>query len=144
MQKAKKSPNFQYGIKITKPHSKEMYDHNDICAKEMKFNIRDAWANEIIKFNGTDEWPSESKIDNIVDVQKSVCAVGYGDGYTIDDVSKDFLQELENMANWQLHETYSYMCFESLVPRTKKMMLGFEWQKMDYAVRPKTAKIFVD
>jgi len=106
-----------------------MYSHNDMVAKEMKFNIRDAWANEVIKFNATDEWPTEGKI---VDIQKSVCAVGYGEGYTIEEVQKDFLQELDNMANWQLHEEYSYMCFKEMVPRTSFMMLGFEWEKCEY------------
>ena len=126
----KKKNEIKYGIEITKPHSKDMYSHNDMVAKEMKFNIRDAWANEVIKFNATDEWPAEGKI---VDIQKGVCAVGYGEGYTIEEVQKDFLQELDNMANWQLHEEYSYLCFKSLVPRTRFMMVGFDWQKHDYS-----------
>jgi len=125
----KKKSEIKYGIEITKPHSKDMYSHNDMVAKEMKFNIRDAWANEVIKFNATDEWPTEGKI---VDIQKGVCAVGYGEGYTIEEVQKDFLQELDNMANWQLHEEYSYMCFKEMVPRTSFMMLGFEWEKCEY------------
>ncbi len=125
----KKKNEIKYGIEITKPHSKDMYSHNDMVAKEMKFNIRDAWANEVIKFNATDEWPTEGKI---VDIQKGVCAVDYGEGYTIEEVQKDFLQELDNMANWQLHEEYSYMCFKEMVPRTSFMMLGFEWEKCEY------------
>jgi hypothetical protein len=127
----KKKNEIKYGIEITKPHSKDMYSHNDMVAKEMKFNIRDAWANEVIKFNANDEWPTEGKI---VDIQKGVCAVGYGEGYTIEEVQKDFLQELDNMANWQLHEEYSYMSFKnSLVPRTRFMMVGFDWEKHDYS-----------
>ena len=39
MPKVKKSPKFQYGIEITKPHSKEMYDHNDMVNSLMKKNI---------------------------------------------------------------------------------------------------------
>jgi len=132
MPKIKKKPEVKYGIQITKPFSKDMYGHNDMVAKEMKSNIIKAWEVEINKFNMDDEWPSESKIDHIVEVQRQVCAVGYGDGYTIDEVSKDFLQELEDMANWQLHEVYSYMCFKGYVPRTSFMMLGFEWQKHEY------------
>ena len=88
MSKSKKTPIFKYGIEIT-----------------MRSNIRHAWSNEVIKFNANDEWPTEGKI---VDIQKSVQAIGYGDGYTIDDVQKDFLQELDNTADWQLHENYSY------------------------------------
>ena len=139
----KKKKEIKYGIEITKPFSKDMYSHNDMVAKEMKFNIRDAWANEVIKFKGDGEWPvhgydhdgeSFDIAPMIVEIQKQVCAVGYGDGYTIDEVQKDFLQELEDMANWQLHEVYSYMSFKnSMVPRTRFMMVGFDWQKHDYS-----------
>ena len=131
MSKSKKTPIFKYGIQITKPFSKTMYDHNEICAKEMRFNIKDAWHNEAIKFMGDDEWPTEGKI---VEIQKAVMAMGYGDGYTINEVERDFYSELDNMADWQLHENYSYMSFKnSMVPRTRFMMLGFEWQKHDYS-----------
>ena len=133
MPKLKKSPIFKYGIEITKPFSKAMYAHNDSVATEMKSNIIKAWEVEVNKFNMDDEWPAGSKIDNIIDIQSNVCAVGYGDGYTIKEVNEDFLQELDTMANWQLHENYSYMCFKGLVPRTTLMMVGFEWEKMNYA-----------
>jgi|TARA_R110001583_G_scaffold192059_2_gene358174 hypothetical protein len=131
IKKSKKDPKIQYGIEITKPHSKNMYSHNDMVAKEMKFNIKDAWHNEAIKFMGDDEWPTEGKI---VEIQNQVCAVGYGDGYTINEVERDFYSELDNMPNWQLHEVYSYMSFKNnMVPRTRFMMVGFEWQKHDYS-----------
>ena len=129
-----KKTHTQYGIQITKPFSKDMYSHNDMVAEEMKVNIRNAWANEVIKFMGDDEWPTESnKYNKIIDIQKGICAVGYGDGFTIDEVQKDFLQELEDMANYQLHEVYSYMSFKNLVPRTRFMMVGFELQEHDYS-----------
>ena len=38
------------------------------------------------------------------------------------------------MANWQLHETYSYLAFEGMLPRTSFMLVGFEWEKFDYHV----------
>jgi hypothetical protein len=37
------------------------------------------------------------------------------------------------MANWQLHENYSYLCFEGLVERTTLMMVGFDWEKCNYS-----------
>ena len=131
MSKIKKAPIHRYGILITKPFSTLMYNHNENCAREMKFNIRDAWANEMIKFNKTDEWPSESK-STMHTIQRSICATGFGDGFTIDEVNIDFLRNLSDMADWQLHEEYSYLCFGRLVPRTHFMMVGFEWEKMDY------------
>ena len=48
MSKAKKSPKVQYGIEITKPWSKEMYDHNDMVSEEMKKNIINKW-DELLK-----------------------------------------------------------------------------------------------
>ena len=138
MSKSKKTPIFKYGIEITKPFSKTMYDHNEICARQMRFNIKDAWSNEVIKFMGNDSWPTEGKI---VEIQKAVCAIGFGDGFTINEVERDFYSELDNMANWQLHENYSYMCFKGMVPRTHMMMVGFEWEKMDYAYSDSTTEI---
>ena len=38
-----KKKNTQYGIEITKPFSKAMYDHNDKVADQMKKNILNAW-----------------------------------------------------------------------------------------------------
>jgi hypothetical protein len=121
-----KKTHTMYGIEITKPHSKEMYAHNDMVADEMKNNIIKAWEAEVNKFNMDDEWPTGSIIDNIIDIQSSICAVGYGYGYTIKQVNDDFLKELDTMANWKLHEEYSYLCSKELVPRTGFMMVGFE------------------
>ncbi len=133
MPKIKKSPIFQYGIEITKPHSKEMYSHNDHVAEEMKSNIKTAWANETFQFHKTDEWPSDDG-STIHTIQSSICATGFGDGFTIDEVHTDFMSNLDNMANWQLHEEYSYLSFKNgIVPRTRFMMVGFEWQKHDYS-----------
>jgi len=130
----KKKKEIKYGIQITKPFSKDMYNHNDMVAKQMKFNIKDAWHNEAIKFMGDDDWPTSiNKYNKIIDIQKAVMAMGYGDGYTINEVERDFYSELDNMSNWQLHENYSYMSFKGLVPRTRFMMVGFEWQKHDYS-----------
>jgi len=128
--KSKKAPTFKYGIEITKPFSKTMYAHNDIVATEMRANILNVWNKELDEFHIDDYWPSSGKI---VDIQKSVQAIGYGDGYIMDDVNHSFCIELATMANWQLHENYSYMCFKGLVPRTRFMMVGFDWEKHDYS-----------
>ena len=133
----------KYGIKITKPFSKEMYDHNDQVAHEMKMNIINAWEKELEleNFPGViihaEDWDEEllkEHAPRLVRLQKNVMYSGYGDGYTIDDVNQEFLKELDTMANWQLHETYSYMSFDNnLVPRTRFMMVGFGWEKHDYS-----------
>mgnify|MGYP003123444484 CR=1 FL=1 len=56
MSKAKKSPKVQYGIEITKPWSKEMYDHNDIVSEEMKKNIIQKWEALIYEIDLETDW----------------------------------------------------------------------------------------
>ena len=134
MRKAKKSPKVQYGIEITKPWSKEMYDHNDIVSEEMKKNIIKKWEALIY---GIDKWDEdELKESNpiLVKLQRGICYSGYGDGYSIQDVNDEFEKELENMPNYALHENYSYLAFEKMLPRTRFMLIGFEWEKFDYHV----------
>jgi len=129
----KKEPIFQYGIEITKPHSKEMYDHNDMVAEEMKTNILNKWEALISNIDKDLEWEDVfSDNSSIVKLQKLVCFSGYGSGYTVGDVDKEFRRELEMMQNYSIHEEYSYGSFERLLPRTKYMMVGFDWAKHDY------------
>ena len=135
----KKEPTFAYGIEITKPFSKEMYDHNDMVAKEMKANLFHAFNLLINQFFHDDicdlAWDEdELKVEcpELVKLQRGVCYSGYGDGYTVQDVFDEFQKELDMMQNWQLHENYSYLSFERLVRRTKYMMIGFDWCKHDY------------
>ena len=126
----------KYGIEITKPFSKEMYDHNDKVADEMKKNILNAWEAEIKELgaiNMETPWSLIAEYTHLVQLQKGVMYSGYGDGYTLEMVDKEFRNELETMANWQLHENYSYLCFKGLVDRTSMMMVGFDWEKMDYS-----------
>ncbi len=140
--KIKKAPTFKYGIEITKPFSTAMYDHNDQCAQEMKKNILTVWTNELLKMKEycdvnamTADWDAydiKSIAPKLLAIQKGVQAIGYGSGYSLDMVDKEFRNELETMANWQLHENYSYLCFENLVPRTTFMMVGFGWEKCEY------------
>ncbi len=138
----KKEPTFAYGIEITKPFSKEMYDHNDMVAKEMKSNILKAWESALDElFNGyskqtymESDWNFIKEDTKLVKLQKGICYSGFGDGFTIGDVDKEFRSEVENMPNYQLHESYSYLAFESMLPRTSFMLIGFDWEKFDYHV----------
>jgi hypothetical protein len=134
MSKAKKSPKVQYGIQITKPWSKEMYDHNDIVSEEMKKNIIKKWDDLTYRTNPNIDWFEIEEDTNIVKLQKGICYSGFGDGFTFGDVDEEFRNEVENMPNYQLHEAYSYLAFEGLLPRTSFMLIGFEWEKFDYHV----------
>ena len=134
MRKAKKSPKVQYGIEITKPWSKEIYDHNDMVSEEMKKNIIKKWDTIVKRLDMDQDWSLLSDDSEIVKLQKGICWSGYGVGYTLGDVDKEFRDELENMPNYQLHESYSYLAFEGMLPRTSFMLIGFDWEKFDYHV----------
>ncbi len=137
MRKAKKSPKVQYGIEITKPWSKEMYEHNDMVSEEMKKNIINKWDELLKEFgelNMDTPWEIIQDYADIVKLQKGICYSGYGSGFTISNVDKEFRNEVENMPNYQLHESYSYLAFEGMLPRTSFMLIGFDWEKFDYHV----------
>ena len=146
MARSKKSNEIKYGIEITKPHSQEMYDHNDMVSAEMKQNIHAKWCELIAILKDDDKWimdrdwdendlKSDYNCPEIVELQRLVCFSGYGEGYSVQDVEKEFFNELEMMQNYAIHENYSYGCFHGLLPRTKFMMVGHGWEKHDYHVK---------
>ena len=135
MPKIKKKPEIKYGIEITKPHSKRMYKHNDIVAEEMRSNVAheiyDAYRRaigEVAANGGMDK--GEKDLRSLVE---AFSGYHYGEGYELLDVRDQGIEALNDCANWQLHEEYSYLCFKSIVPRTRFMMVGFDWQKHDYS-----------
>lgn len=115
----------KYGIEITKPHSKAMYDHNDRVALEMKQIIIDIWArgSESIS-NHASDW-NDVKTTRLETIQKAVLFHGYGEGYMFAKVAKDVFDELENAPNWRMHEMYQGLHELNMVPTIEQEMLGF-------------------
>ena len=130
----KKVPSvYKYGIELTKPFSKEMYNHNDKVVTIMKGSILSAWSKLIEECLNDDryfmdrEWNEDDlKVEcpKLVKLQKAVCYSGYGGGYSIEDVNVEFQRELEYMPNWQLHQEYGYGVTQGIVPKTKFGMVG--------------------
>jgi len=145
MRKAKKSPKVQYGIEITKPWSKEMYDHNDIVSDEMKKNIIKKW-DKLIKdmgdINMETPWTVFQEYTDIVKLQRGVCYSGFGSGFTLGDVDEEFRKEVELAENWRMHDLYSEMFDVGMVPAIKYEMVGFTnsffINKASYATSLKT------
>ncbi len=82
--------------KITKPWSKEMYEWNDIVAGLMKGKIR-----ESIEKN-KDNW-------DILNELIVLCGgIKYGDGFSIEDLYKGCLDELDSVMNYWLNEEFPY------------------------------------
>ena len=130
--KKSKSNPIHFGIEVTKPHSKDMYNHNDKVAKELKSNILKQWKDLIYEIDPETDWENFGDDESVVKLQKGICYSGFGGGYTLGDVDEEVQREIDMMQNWQLHEEYAYLCFKRLVPRTKYGMVGFGWSKMDY------------
>ena len=137
----KKKPIVKYGIEVTKPWSKQMYDHNDMVAEEMRSNVFKKWNQLIDQFFHDDlselAWDEdELKVEcpELVKLQRGICYSGYGSGFTVQDVCDEFKDELDMMPIHALHESYSYLAFERHVPRTEFMMIGFDWEKFDYHI----------
>ena len=132
MARTKKPTEVIYGIEITKPHSTDMYAHNDMVADEMKANILNKWNALIYGIDPETDWEDFADNESTVELQKLVCYSGYGSGYTLGMVDEEFRNELENMSNYAIHQEYSYGCFSGLLPRTSFMMVGHGWSKHDY------------
>ncbi len=117
--KTKKTPKIQYGIKITKPHSKEMYDHNDKVSGQMKNNIIKSWdrlIKDIGDINMETPWTVFQEYTEIVKLQKGICYSGFGMGYTLGMVDEEFRSEVDCLPNYQLDEEYDYLVEEGLLP----------------------------
>jgi len=117
--KTKKTPKIQYGIKITKPHSKEMYAHNDKVSEQMKNNILKRWEtliNDLGQLNTDDEWTTICSSSDIVKLQKGICYSRFGIGYTLGMVDEEFRSQVDCLPNYQLNEEYDYLVEEDLLP----------------------------
>ena len=134
MSKSKKTTT-KYGIEITKPFSQAMYNHNHKIAEEMRINVADKIYDayrraigEVAATGGMDK--GEKDLRSLVE---AFSGYHYGEGYKLLDVRDQGIEALNDCANWRLHEEYSYLCFKGIVPRTSKMMVGFDWEKHDYS-----------
>ena len=81
-----------YGIKITKPWSKEMYDHNNMVSELMKLEI----IKSIVKY--------QNDFDKLNELMVICGGIKYGSGYSIDDLYQDVHNEVDNVQNYWLNE----------------------------------------
>ena len=112
-----------YGIKITKPWSSEMYDHNEKVGEIIKAEVLEKWLNalqraeteynEHIDIEENDgHIPEEFYVreytdvqtDELRDIQKEVTLYGFGMGYSVMDIDEEVKNELENAASYRLKE----------------------------------------
>jgi hypothetical protein len=111
-----------YGVAIVKPWSKEMYDHNDKVAEEIKATIFSEWllaySAAEIEYDGYYDWNDEFDTpegfelrewedcasDKMKDIQNAITLYGFGSGYAILDIEEKIKNELENAPYYRLKE----------------------------------------
>ena len=103
----------KYGIKITKPWSKEMYDYNDKVADLMKHNI----VESIVKY--------QNDFDKLNELMVLCGGIKYGDGYDISDLYNDVISEVDNVQNYWLNEEYPYYVEKGLVSDVDLEFIGY-------------------
>jgi len=93
---------FKYGIEIVKPWSKEMYDFNDnitsIMRKEIEFSI-----------NALEDEGTAKKLAKIIN------PYGYGDGFDLDAMKQDMLNNVEGFENYWYAEIWEDLINEDFV-----------------------------
>jgi len=110
----KKEAKVEFGIEITKPWSKEMYDHNDALAKVVKAKVCAMWAAAYAaaesEFADEDELGNEFSemqwdwaSDEMVAIQKAITMHSFSNQY-INDVIYEIGITLEDMPGYQLKE----------------------------------------
>ena len=131
MKKAKK---VQYGIEITKPWSKEMYDHNEEVKDTITATVLEMWQkayNEAeeefesyleedqigLEFSESD-WNNAN--DEMIEIQKAITYYSFGNG-EIADIEEEIKNELEILAFHRLPELV-----EDLELKLEKEIIGFK------------------
>jgi len=93
---------FKYGIEIVKPWSKEMYDFNDnitsIMRKEIEFSI-----------NALEDEGTAKKLAKIIN------PYGYGDGFDLDAMKQDMLNNAEGFENYWYAQIWEDLINEDFV-----------------------------
>jgi hypothetical protein len=105
----KKEAKVEYGIAIVKPWSKEMYDHNDAVAEQVRETVLGMWNKAMAEFQAdmgesfmSDvEWHSNA-YDSLRDIQTAVTACAFGYGYDVAAVEEIVLQDLEDAPYYRL------------------------------------------
>jgi hypothetical protein len=106
----KKAPKIVYGIEITKPWSKAMYDHNDQVADAVRGLVTQRWENALNAFQEefgeefmTDvDWSEAS--DELNTIQCAVTISGFGYGYDVARVSRIVEEEIEDAPYYRLKD----------------------------------------
>ena len=110
----KKEARVEFGITITKPWSKEMYDHNEEVAEIVKETVHQMWVDALKEaiedYRDEDElgnlysemdWGQAS--DEMVRIQEAITYYSFSN-QSIEEVADEVEETLEDMPLYQLKE----------------------------------------
>ena len=106
----KKEAKVEFGITIVKPWSKEMYDHNDAVAEDVRGIVLEMWEEAINEFQDDMGESFMSDVDwisvpeTLKDIQTAITCYGFGYGYDVAAVSERVLQDLEDAPYFRLKD----------------------------------------
>jgi len=106
----------KYGIEITKPWSKEMYEWNDTVAKLIKMDLYKTLKK---MYEGG---ASKKEMNDLA----STFGPKYGDGYEIDDMYDSIYEEIVSAPNYVLNEELDYLVKKSYICKPKYGFVGYD------------------
>jgi hypothetical protein len=103
----KKEKKVEFGIEITKPWSKEMYDHNDMVAEAVKVKVHEMWtracSTESDEFSSDMDWLDEATPE-MLKIQRAVLCYSFGPGFDVAEVASRVEEEIEDAPYYRLKE----------------------------------------
>jgi hypothetical protein len=107
----KKAAKVEYGIQITKPWSREMYDHNDIVAEVVRLKVKQLWIAAMTEFRKEFDYNDQMlESDWVVAstelkrIQTAITCYGFGSGYDVNQVVDRVMQELDEAPYYRLKD----------------------------------------
>ena len=106
----KKEAKVEFGITITKPWSKAMYDHNNAVAEAVKVKVHEMWIGacskiefEVEEFASNTDWLYASTTE-MIKIQKAITCYSFGSGYDVAEVSRRVEEEIEDAPYYRLKD----------------------------------------
>ena len=112
---AKKQPKVEYGIEITKPWSREMYDHNEELGEKFRIELMET-LDRVVKLNDETELRKFSK---------AICYHGFGEGYSYTDIVNETRLDIETLANFQMNEDLDWYINNGYIQQPEKRFIGY-------------------
>ena len=104
----------KYGIEITKPWNKEMYDHNDLVAKLIKVEL----------FNKLEELYEKGDKNELNEFAGAV-GTKYGFGFDLDSMYEGIKNDLEYLQNYQMEQDLDYYVKKGFIKEPKFGFVGY-------------------